>query len=162
MLILQYQFTNIDDSDSSLMEDFGEFVIQRILETINTKINRKKISIRLKYMIEDAKWINWYGSKKYDTTVQDLMQAVADSFKVVPYKYNLWKIEIDPNVLIPNSSTSIDRFIRFLNYGDTKNKATGIFTKLENNFNHNKLKTLWQFYNFSQLGGLSTAEIIAK
>jgi len=162
MVILQYQFTNIDEQDVSVMDSFGEFVIQRILETINTKINRKKISIRLKYMIEEAHWINWYGSKKYNTSVQDLIQAIADSFRVVRYKDNLFKIEIDSNVMIPNSSTSIDRFVRFLNYGDINNKATGIFTKIENVFNHNKLMALWQFYNFSQLCGLSSAKIIAK
>lgn len=162
MMILQYQFTNIDEDDKDIMADFGKFIIQRILETINTKINRKKIGLRLKYMIEEAQWINWYGSKKYDTSVQDLMQAIADSFRAVPYKDNLWKIEIDQTVLIPNSSTTIDRFIRFLNYGDINNRATGIFTKIENNFNHNKLMTLWQFYNFSYFGGMSSAKIIAK
>ena len=80
MVILQYQFTNIDEQDVSVMDGFGEFVIQRILETINTKINRKKISIRLKYMIEEAHWINWYGSKRYNTSVQDLIQAIADKY----------------------------------------------------------------------------------
>lgn len=162
MVILQFQFTNIDEDDAEIIPNFCEFLIDRILETLNTKMNLKKIQLRLKYLYEEASWINWYGSKKYDTTATSLLQAVNTSFKAVPYKNNLWKIEVNPNVLIPNSSTSIDRFIRYLNYGDLKSRPTGIFTKIESYFDHNKIKQLWNLYTLSYYGGISDVEIIAK
>ena len=161
MVILQFQFTNINEDDKENIPDFCEFFIDRILETLNTKMNIKKIHLRLKYLY-DASWINWYGDKKYDTTATSLLQAVNSSLRAVPYKDNLWKIEVDPNILIPNSSTSIDRFIRYLNYGDLKSRPTGLFTKLENYFNHNKIRQLWNYYNLSHYGYVSEAEIIAK
>lgn len=162
MMILQFQFTNIDEEDAEVIPDFCNFVIDCILETINTKMNLKKIQLRMKYLYDEASWINWYGSKRYDTSALDLLQTVGSSLRAVPYKDNLWKIEVDPNVLIPNSSTSIDRFIRYLNYGDLKSRPTGIFTRIENYFDHSKLKQLWNLYNLNHYGGVSNVEIIAK
>lgn len=162
MNILQYQFTNIDENDEELIPEFNDFLIDRVFESINTKVNRRKISLRLNYLLDKVSWINWDNNKKYNTGVQDIIDAIQDSLVAVPYKNNLWKIQINSNITIPNSFTSIDRFVRFLNYGDTNNKATGIFSNLENKFNHQKLNNLWKYYYMQECGGLTDVLIISS
>ena len=161
MVILQFQFTNIDEDDLEIIQEFCDFIIDSILVTINKKINLKKINARMKYLYNDVNWIDWFGNKKYDTSALDLIQTVNSSLRAVSYKANLWKIEVNSNILIPNSSTSIDRFIRYLNYGDAHSRATGIFTDVENYFNHSKLNSLWCYFNL-KYGHTSNAKIIAK
>ena len=154
MMLIQFQFMDIDEDDLE--------AIKQIINTIDTKINRLKINARLSYIINKVSWINWNGSNRYNTTADDLMNAIKDSIIATEYKNNLWKIEIDSTKLIPNSSTSIDRFIRFLNYGDSYTRATGIFTKLEKDFNHIKLMSLWKYFAFQKFGEISSVQIISK
>ena len=160
MMILQFQFTNLDEKEKEIIPDFCEFVKNLMLAKLNTKINRKKISLRLKYMEEEARWINWNNNKKYSTSVEDIINSIMESIVAVPYKNNLWKIEVNSNELIPNSYTSIDRLIRFLNYGDTKYKATGIFTNLEHEYRHQKLNAIWNYFIMRELGHNAVSTII--
>lgn len=162
MLILQFQCTEFCEKELQLVPEFCEFLIQNISSKLGNKIIRKKIDLRLKYIQEKVDWIQWDKSKKYETTASDLIRAVVDSLVAVPYKDNVWKIETDLNTLIPNSYTPVERFIRFLNYGDNTVKATGIFTKLENEFDHNRIMKLWRFYYFSKYGEMPQMTIIAK
>ena len=160
MMILQFQYINLDADEKEIIPDFCEFVKSLMLTKLNTKVNRKKISLRLKYIEEEAKWINWNNTSKYSTSVQDIIETISDAIITVPYKNNIWKIEVNRNVVIPNSYTSIDRLIRFLNYGDTKCKATGMFTTLEHEYRHQKLNALWNYYVIKELGYNPTSNII--
>ena len=160
MMILQFQFTNLEENEKEIIPDFCEFLKSLMLAKLNTKINRKKISLRLKYLEEEVSWINWNGSKKYDTTTSDLIDTIIKSIRAVPYKNNLWKIEVDGNILIPNSYTSIDRLVRFLNYGDIKCRATGMFTNLEHEYRHQKLSAMWNYYVMKELGYSPSSRII--
>lgn len=152
MMILQFQFANLQENEKKIVPDFCEFLKDLMLAKLNTKINRKKISLRLKYIEEDVNWINWNSSKKYDTNVSNIINSIINSIIAIPYKNNIWKLEIDSNVLIPNSCTSIDKLIRFLNYGDNKFKATGIFTNLEHEYRHQRLNAIWNYYVLNELG----------
>lgn len=160
MMILQFQFTNLTEKERELIPNFCEFFKNMILVKLNTKINRKKISLRLKYMEEEASWIDWESNKKYNTSVTDIIDTISQSIIAVPYKNNVWKIEINSNVLIPNSYTSIDRLVRFLNYGDTKYKATGMFTNIEHEYRHQKLNALWNWFILKELGYNTSSLII--
>lgn len=160
MMILQFQFTNLQEDEKEIIPDFCEFLKSLMLAKLNTKINRKKISLRLKYIEEEAKWINWDNNRKYNTSVQDIIETIMKAIIAVPYKNNLWKIEVDANVLIPDSYTSIDRLIRFLNYGDIKCKATGMFTNLEHEYKHQKLNAMWNYYIMRELGHNAVSNII--
>ena len=160
MMILQFQYINLEENEKEIIPDFCEFLKSLMLVKLNTKINRKKISLRLKYMEEEAKWINWNNTAKYNTSVQDIIDTISDAIIAVPYKNNLWKIEVNRNVVIPNSYTSIDRLIRFLNYGDIKCKATGMFTVLEHEYKHQKLNALWNYFVIKELGYNPTSNII--
>ena len=162
MMLIQFQFMDIDEDDLEAIPEYCGYVINQIINTIDTKINRLKINARLSYIINKVSWINWNGSNRYNTTADDLMNAIKDGIIATEYKNNLWKIEIDSTKLIPNSSTSIDRFIRFLNYGDSYTRATGIFTKLEKDFNHIKLMSLWKYFAFQKFGEISSVQIISK
>ena len=81
---------------------------------------------------------------------------------VVEYKDNLWKIEINSNILIPNSYTSIDRLIRFINYGDNVCAGTGMFTKLEQEYGHHQLNAIWNYFIIKELGHPAQSKIIAR
>lgn len=160
MLLLQFQFTNITTDELNIIPEFCNWLCDQIYTKINTSINRRKIQLRLKYLY-NCSWIHW-SDKKFNTGVLDIMEAIYDSLTYTPYKNNLWKIHTDINIRIPNSYTAVDRLIRFLNYGDTYYKATGIFTKLQKEFNHQKLNSLWKIYVMNRLGIMSSVKIISE
>lgn len=161
MVIIQFQFTNTTDEEQELIPDFCNWLCSILYSKIDTKINRKKIYLRLDYLLNQANWINW-GKDKDNITVSEIMTAIYDSMTYQQHRDNNWKICINTNVLIPHSFTSIDRLIRFLNYGDNFQRATGIFTNLEHEYNYNKLNILWNMYTLRQLGGMSNAKIISR
>lgn len=162
MVILQFQFSGLSDDEREIIPEYCDYLKEVVLAKLNTKINRKKISLRLKYIEEEATWIDWVKNKKYNITVQDIIDSIYEAIIVVPYKNNLWKLEVNSNVCIPNSYTSIDRLIRFLNYGDLKCRATGIFTNIENEYNHKQLNAIWNYQTLKLLGHPSESKIIAK
>ena len=94
--------------------------------------------------------------------MSDIIDNICKAFIARPYKTNIWKIETNGSILIPNTYTSIDRLIRFLNYGDSKCKATGIFSKLEQEFNYQKINTLWKYYILNETGRTTSVEILTR
>lgn len=161
MMLLQFQFTNTTEEEREIIPDFCKWLCLVLFSSINTKINRKKISLRINYILEKVDWVSW-DKNKYSLSTIEIMDAIADSFTYEQYKDNLWKILINANNLIPHSFTSIDRLIRFINYGDNKQRGTGMFTKLEQEFNHNKLNTMWAMYCMKHLGKMTDVKIISK
>lgn len=159
MLIIQYQFTNITSQENELIPEFNEWLCNQMFDYINTKINRKKISLRISYLYK-VSWVKWLSHRKF-IDVQSIMQAIYSSFKATEYKNNLWKIEVDDNILIPNTTTSIARLIRFINFGDINNRGTGIFTNLQAKFNHQFLNGMWRIYITRKLGMVSQVKIIS-
>ena len=161
MMILQFQFIDLQDNERTLIPDFCESIKQIILAKLSTKTNMKKISLRLKYIEEgNVKWVSWQPHRKYDTTVMELIESIVDSIKIVPYKNNVWKLETDNVTVIPNSYTLIDKFIRFLNYGDNECKATGIFTDIEHEYRYQKLNALWNYCTLKEFGYNPSSKII--
>ena len=161
MLLLQYQFVDIEsERERELFEEFGTWLCDLMYSQLNTMINRRKISLRMKYLY-DVSWIFWHKNKKYDTGVNDIMHAIEKSLICTPHRNNVWTIHIDNNVLIPNSNSSIDRVVRFLNYGDMQNKATGMFTNIASYYRHEKLNGLWKIFVSQNLGYVTNTKIIA-
>lgn len=89
--------------------------------------------MRINYLYQ-VKWIDWINTKYIDT--QSIMEAIYDSFIYKQRKDNTWIIEIDNNIKIPNTYTSIGKLIRFLNSGDINLKGTGMFIAASKHFNH--------------------------
>ena len=160
MMLVQFQFKNLEEEEQELIPDFCDTLIELISSKLNNKSLKRKINVRLEYLINEAHWIDWDNGKKRNTTVEDLINAIKSSIIANIYKDGIWKIEIDTNVLIPNSYTSIDRFIRFLNYGDLNYKGTGIFTNLEHAYRYHKLNSLWSYFVLQKFGRFANSEII--
>ena len=161
MMLLQFQFTNTTEDERNLIPSFCNWLCRIIYTKIDTKINRKKVSLRLNYILDKVDWINW-DKNKYSLSTTEIFNAISNSFTYEQYKNNLWKINIDSNVLIPHSYTSIDRLIRFLNYGDNKQRGTGMFSNMEQEFNHIFLNNMWSIYCVKYLGRMTESKIIAR
>lgn len=161
MMLLQFQFTQFgSEKEYEIIPDFCEWLGNQMFEYINTKINRKKIELRINYLYK-VPWIKWATKSSY-IDVEMIMKAIYQSITFEEYRNNLWKINIDENVLIPNTYTSISRLVRFINYGDNKTRATGMFTNLVHKFNHITLNNLWRIYATNRLGYFSQIKIITE
>lgn len=157
MNIIQYQITHAG-KDIELLDEFNEWLCEQMYMYLNTYINRKKIQLRINYLYK-AKWIKW-RTKYIDTEM--IMQAIRESITYEKYKNNVVRINTDMNVLIPNTNTSIDRLIRFLNFGDEKINATGMVTALTNKFSYKYLNNLWGYFIHTYTGEFSTARLISE
>ena len=146
MTILQINFSDVNDAELRSIPDFMQELASVIVTKLNTKINRKKIKLRLNYMLEDAEWVNWLPNLKYNTTIDDIINAIGKSITVREYKNNTWKLEVLEDIKIPNSITPISRFIRFFNYGDNVYHPTGFFTNLSGELRGNKIYSYWNLY----------------
>lgn len=160
MMLVQMQFVDISETERDLIPHFCEWLCNIIFSNINNKINRKKVSLRLKYILDEVNWIHW-NSDKYSLSVAEIFEAIAKSIDFESYQNNTWKIIINPNVLIPYSNTSIERLVRFINFGDMKQRATGMFN-VEHKYNHKELNVLWKIYISRNMGVLTTSKIISR
>lgn len=161
MVILQFQFTDLQEEERQLIPDFCDWLKMFMFNKLYSKMNMRKIGLRLEYIENnDLPWISWKPNKKYDTTVMDLIENIIDSIIATPHKNNVWKLETDNVTVIPNSYTLIEKFIRFVNYGDNKCKATGIFTNMEQEYRHQKLNALWKHYVLKEYGYIPDSIIV--
>lgn len=147
MLIKQIQFTNCTEEELELIPDFMEWLIDNIYSYMNNKINRRKIQLRLKYL-STVPWIHW-TSENY-TDVQTIMENIYESFTYEEQQYGKWVLTTNSNIVLPHTSTSIDRIIRFLEYGDIKFNATGMFNKIKNEYKFHKVNNLWRMFLLSK------------
>lgn len=146
MVIFQIKFTDVSEEEQILIPDFIQELASVYITKLRTKINRKKIKLRLNYIKEEADWMNWLPNLKYNTSVDDIIEAISKSFTVKQYKDNTWKLEASSAILIPNSITPIARFMRFFNYGDSKYHATGFFTNMISELHGSKINLYWNLY----------------
>lgn len=160
MVILQMQFKDVRDDEQMCIVDFLQWLISIISGNLTTKVMRKKIRLRLTYVQDNVNWITWLPNKRYNTSVDDMIDAMVKSFTVKQYKDNVWKIETSDMVQIPNSITPISKFIRFLNYGDSKFPATGVFTNLCSELHGSKIKGYWDLFIYKEFGRISQANVI--
>lgn len=147
MLIKQIQFTNCTEEELELIPDFMEWLIDNIYSYMNNKINRRKIQLRLKYL-STVPWIHWTGENYTD--VQTIMENIYESFTYEEQQYGKWVLTTNSNIVLPHTSTSIDRIIRFLEYGDIKFNATGMFNKIKNEYKFHKVNNLWRMFLLSK------------
>ena len=103
MMILQFQMLNTTDEEQDLVKDFCYWLCNVVYNKIDTKINRRKISLRINYILEQVTWVKW-NSDKYNLSVSAIMRAIRDSIDIEQQRNNMWKIQINPNVLIPYSN----------------------------------------------------------
>lgn len=161
MLIIQFQFSEVDNEDEyNLIPDFCEWICEQMYQKLDTKINRRKIQLRIKYLY-NVSWIHWIKKPKFIDT-QTIMETIHKSFKYEQYRKGIWTIRTDINVTIPGTNTSADRLIRFIDYGDNVMHATGMFNKLKGDFGFQNLNNLWRLYCLDNLGYLSETKITSN
>lgn len=160
MIIFQFQFVDIEsEKEQEIMEDFCKWLCEEIYSRINTKVNRRKIQLRIKYLFT-VPWITWKGTPYID--VETIMRSIKESLTYKQYRKNVWRIVTNTNKVIPNTVTSMDRLIRFLNYGDKNAGATGILTLLQKYFDYNQLQSSWRLYCLDKLGYLTDTKIVGE
>ena len=99
MLILQYQFTEFTTEEYEEIPIFNTWLCDAIFSKINTKVNRRKIELRLNYLLDTVDWIDWKKSK-YDITVSELMNAIRQSIVWQKKRKNIYNIIIDTLIYI--------------------------------------------------------------
>lgn len=160
MILFQFQFSNIEnDKEYELIPHFCRWLCEQIYARIDTTINRKKIQLRLKYLYT-VPWIKWIKHKYTDT--ETIMNTIHKCLFYKQYRGNVWKIQTDTNIVLPNTITSFDRIIRFINYGDAKISATGILTIIQQYYTFSELQSLWQLYCMQELGYMTDTRIIGE
>lgn len=158
-MILQFQITNQTEEEQELIPEFCKWLIDKIFTEINTKLNRRKIQLRIKYLYE-VPWIKWTSRKYVDT--ETIMNTIYKSFTFKQYRYNIWKIDTNIDIRIPGTTTSITRLIRFINSGDTNIAGTGMFSTIENKYRASELMSLWRIFILDNLSELTNSKIITR
>lgn len=161
MMITQFQFTETFEEDDAVevIPDFCKWLCDILYSYVDTKLNRRKIQLRIKYLYT-VPWIKWDKSKYTDT--QTILETFRKSLIVEQYRKNIWRIRTDTTTLLPNTSTSVDRVTRFIEYGDSNIHGTGIITKASYKIIGINLQTLWRTYCLQELGYLSDIQIITS
>ena len=159
MLIKQIQFTKCTEEELELIPDFLEWLIDNMYQNLNTKINRRKIQLRLNYLSE-VPWIQWNNKKDF-TDTQTIMKCIYDAFSYEEQQLGLWVLTTNSNIILPNTNTSFERIIRFLEYGDMKFNATGMFNKLKNEYKFHKINNLWKTFILTKYGiGITESQLL--
>lgn len=161
-MITQFQFTNTVNEDDSieLIPDFCKWLCDILYSYIDTKLNRRKIQLRIKHLYE-VPWIRWSKKPSY-TDTQTILETFRKSLIVEQYRKNIWRLRTDTTTELPNTFSSVDRVVRFIEYGDSQIPGTGIITKASQNIIGINLQTLWKTYCLQELGYVSDIQIITK
>lgn len=161
MMITQFQFTNIVDEDESveIIPDFCNWLCDILYSYIDTKLNRRKIQLRIKYLYE-VPWLKWVKTKYTDT--QTILETFGKSLIVEQYRKGIWRIRTNTVTELPGTLSSVDRIIRFIEYGDSTIPGTGIITKASYKITGINLQTLWKTYCLKELGYMTDIQIITR
>ena len=160
MLIIQFQVTKASEEEMDIVPQFCDWLCNLFYKDINTVMNKYKIQSRLKYL-QTVSWINWRNSDR-KLNIDTIMELISTNFIYTKHKNNIFLIQTDDNVLIPNTNTSLTRLIRFINGGDTTYRATNMFTNIINKYNYVQLNTLWKLFVMKEIGGMTNSVIVTK
>ena len=73
----------------------------------------------------------------------DIMNSIYESLITVEHKDKIFIIQTDINMKIPNTNTSMDRLIRFFEFGDRNIRPMNMLSKISHQFNYMKLNSLY-------------------
>ncbi len=158
MFILQFKLVNTNENELKLVPQFCSYLRYVLVSELNTKFNKFKIGLRIGYLYH-VPWIDWINKH---ITADTIINTINKAIKYDILDNNLYVLKIDYSVVIPNTSTSIDRLVRFLEYGDLNYTGLNIFNKLQHKYNYNKLYSLWCMFCIKHLGYHPLSYIIAE
>ena len=160
MILFQFQFSQVEDEkEYEIIPSFCNWLCEQIYARIDTPINRRKIQLRIKYLYT-VPWIKWTKHKYIDT--ETIMNTIHKCLMFKQYRGNVWRITTNTTALIPNTKTCFDRLLRFINFGDSQTRATGILTLIQQYYTFHELQSLWSMYCMKELGYLTTTRIIGE
>lgn len=160
MLLFQFQFSQVEnEKEYEIIPNFCKWLCEQVYARIDTAVNRRKIQLRISYLYT-VPWIKWLKPVYIDTEM--IMESIHKSLTYKQYRGNVWKIETNTTMLIPNTKTNFDRLIRFINFGDAQITATGIFTLIQEHYTFYELQNLWYIYCLKELGYTSETRIIGE
>ena len=159
MNILQFQITNQTEEEEQIIPQFCEWFCDTMYSKINTKMNRIKIQKRINYLLE-VDWIRWTNKKQLD--IDTIMDTIHKSLTYTIHRNNVVNIITANNIYIPNTITSSDRLIRFLNYGDGVDKGISLFTNILRYYTYSNIQTYWTLYVLDTLGYNTNARILTR
>ena len=162
MIIIQFQITDTDGDELQLVPDFCKWLQNNILNNyINNYNLETKIKARLNHL-QEVSWIKWRNNKKHKLNSEQIINTIINSIKIKKYKDNIFKIETDIDLVIPNTHTSIDRLIRFLNSGDNETPATDFITQIQHKLNYVQLNSMWKLYITNELGYFTDSRLVTQ
>lgn len=89
----------------------------------------------------------------------DLLRKIASSVRYRKRKNNIFVIEINPYVIMNNSTNPIDQVVRFLDRGDIGVKGTYQFSRIFDKYRYN-MDRYWKSYCFSRLGRVKVNRVV--
>lgn len=151
-------FKIVADSKSiKLIDDFCDAIVIDIKRSVIQNLNTMKINSRGKYLL-DKSWINWIRRP-------ELVNAMKIALLIVRHirwrniKGNLYVIEINPKVYLPNTRNKLTQIAKFLDYGDMSISGTHFISSVFNKY-RSKMNDYWKAYVSRRLGRIETNEII--
>lgn len=150
------QFTLSPKADEQqLVTEFCDMIVGSIRQDIYRNIIPIKLEL-LKEHIINASWMKWIR-KPTDINMMQLIKFALSHLNYSRRGTNEFIIKFD-NVLIPNSNTSLDSVIRFIDMGNEVSVCTTFITKIFNEYRDN-LNDYWQSYVYLKLKKHTTSTI---
>lgn len=162
MIIIQFQVINTDEDELKLVPDFCKWLQDTIIINYIDNYNiENKIKVRLDHL-QEVNWIKWKNNKKYKLNSNIILDTILNNIKCYKYKDNIYKIETNTDIVIPNTHTSIDRLVRFLNSGDSETPATDFITQIQHKLNFSQLNALWKLFITNELGYYTDSRLVTQ
>lgn len=111
---MQFKIHFDSDINTDLYEDYCEFLLDRVKDSVHDLINPTKYHIREKYVIESS-IMRWVIVPKSI----DLVHYVENCFEMVKYKGE-YVIRVRDDLRVHGSKTKVKTLIRLLEYGNDK------------------------------------------
>ena len=120
-----------------IAKSFCNLMVHWIRETIKRTTNMQLLQIKIDEMVE-SKLINWVGEEEA-ISAKRLLQVIVRSIEWHRFR-NEYTIQINPNILFPNSYTSVEKITRYINYGTLTSKGTGFISVVFDKYQRNVYK----------------------
>ena len=105
--------------------NFCNYIIQELKSLFEKSFNNQQV-IKLEEYINSYNNINQIIPKKAYYSVHDLYRLALESLKINKIDTNIYQIEIDKNIVIPNSYNDLYSIISLFEYGTLSVKKYGL------------------------------------
>lgn len=140
---LEFELIKVDSEVAEIIPDFCDLLLTDIKDAMYDNINLSKAEDREEELI-NANWIKWIDKPDH-INMTKLCQFISNNLVIKKRKDNCYIIEIDKNVNMTNTRTSIDKVVRFLNSGNESKSPMYFMTRTFREY-RTKIKSYWKSY----------------